>query len=98
MSKQEARLFIARYVSGSYSSGERGNFLKWLEEASARDLDEIVDQFEALEEEWPLADGPSSLWMDQLEGKLDESGRKRKVTPLIAPVKRMRPKRFMNWA
>ncbi|HZE83910.1 MAG TPA: FecR domain-containing protein, partial [Puia sp.] len=89
MSKQEARLFIARYVSGSYSSGERGNFLKWLEEASVRDLDDIVDQFEALEEEWPLADGPSSLWMVELEGKLDESGRKRKVAPLII----MRPKR-----
>jgi ferric-dicitrate binding protein FerR (iron transport regulator) len=92
MNTEEARLYIARYVSGEISPGERGAFVQWLEQASVVELEKITDQFEALEEQWPLVvEEPSSIWVDQLEEKLDKADHDAKK----APVKKMRPGRFV---
>ncbi|HMH20300.1 MAG TPA: FecR domain-containing protein [Puia sp.] len=94
MSKQEARLFIARYVSGTSSPEEREDFLKWLEGATIRDLDEITDHFEALEGKWPLGEEPDSIWVDQLEGRLDKADQGAK----LAPIKKIGSGRFIKRA
>ena len=94
MSIQEVRLFIVRFVSGEITPAERGVFLKWMEGASVDDLRDVAEQFEALEDQWSLGEGPNSVWMEQLEEKLDSSD----TGAGMAPVKRMRPKRFIGRA
>lgn len=77
MNLNDARIFIARFTTGDHSPEEHAAFLRWLEGASANDLNIIADEHEALQAQWSLSsDGPSSVWIEQLERKLDRSGMK----------------------
>jgi len=74
MNVQEAKQFVARFVTGGYTPEEYAAFLRWLKGATAEELNIIADEHEAMHEGWPLTSGgPSSQWVAQLERKLDES-------------------------
>src|SRR5258708_19112544 len=80
MNLKDARIFVARFVTGDYSPEEHAAFLRWLEGASADDLGVIANEYEALQEQGTLSvAGPSSAWIEQLEHKLDRSGTKSKT-------------------
>jgi len=85
MTIKEARLFVTRFIAGDYTPEEHGAFLKWMEGASFDDLESIATEFEGSHESWPLAAGPSSAWIEQLEQKLDSVDKMKRE----APVKRM---------
>jgi ferric-dicitrate binding protein FerR (iron transport regulator) len=93
MNTQEARTFIARFVSGGYTPGEYEAFLRWLDEAPTDEIDAVMVAYEALQELWPVASGPSSIWIDRMEQKLDIEDAKGGLAPvrrigLRKPVKR----------
>ena len=72
MSLQEARQFVAHFVKGDYTPDEYATFLRWLRDATVDEMNAIADEHEALHESWALpAEGPSPLWIAELEGKLD---------------------------
>jgi ferric-dicitrate binding protein FerR (iron transport regulator) len=74
MNLQEAKHFVALFVTGGYTPEEYAAFLRWLKGATAEELNMIADEHEAMHEGWPLSSGgPSSQWVAQLERKLDES-------------------------
>jgi ferric-dicitrate binding protein FerR (iron transport regulator) len=77
MITKEAQLFIARFASGEFTAEEHRAFLKWLETASAEDLEAIADEYESVEEDAvPAMAGPGEAWIEQLEQKLDLADRK----------------------
>jgi ferric-dicitrate binding protein FerR (iron transport regulator) len=76
MSLQEAKQFVAHFVAGNYTPAAYATFLQWLRTATVDEMNAIADEHEALHESWPLlVDGPSSsptsLWVAELEEKLD---------------------------
>ena len=72
MSLQEAKQFVAQFVTGEYTPEEKAAFMQWLSGATVAELNIIADEHEALHDSWPLTtDGPSSEWVDGLEQKLD---------------------------
>ncbi len=72
MNIQEARPFVANFVSGDYDPRSYETFLEWVEDASAEELDLITREYEAMHADWDLGEGPSATWMRQLEEKLDQ--------------------------
>jgi ferric-dicitrate binding protein FerR (iron transport regulator) len=73
MNLQEAKKFVALFVTGGYTPDEYAAFLRWLKGATEEELNIIADEHEAMHEGWPLSSGgPSSEWVAQLERKLDE--------------------------
>ena len=72
MSLQEAKQFVAHFVTGDYTPEEKAAFMQWLSGATVAELNIIADEHEALHDSWPLStDGPSSEWVTKLEQKLD---------------------------
>jgi len=76
MSLQEAKQFVAHFATGDYTPAAYATFLQWLRAATVDELNTIADEHEALHERWPVpVDGPSSsptsLWVAELEEKLD---------------------------
>jgi ferric-dicitrate binding protein FerR (iron transport regulator) len=72
MSLQEAKHFVAQFVTGEYTPEEKAAFMQWLSGATVAELNIIADEHEALHDSWPLTtDGPSSEWVGRLEQKLD---------------------------
>lgn len=72
MSLQEAKQFVAQFVTGEYTPEEKAAFMQWLSGATVAELNIIADEHEALHDSWPLTtDGPSSEWVEKLEEKLD---------------------------
>ncbi len=72
MNLQEAKNFVAHFVTGDYTPEEYASFLGWLRGASLDELNAIADEHEALHESWSLPVGaPSPEWVAMLEGKLD---------------------------
>jgi ferric-dicitrate binding protein FerR (iron transport regulator) len=72
MSLQEAKQFVAHFVTGEYTPEEKAAFMQWLSGATVAELNIIADEHEALHDSWPLTtDGPSSKWVERLEEKLD---------------------------
>ena len=83
MSLQEAKQFVAHFVSGDYTPEEYATFLGWLRGATFEELNVIADEHESLHESWSLpVSEPSPEWVMMLEGKLDELGRKEYETPI----------------
>src|ERR1700748_2145232 len=83
MSLQEAKQFVAHFVSGDYAPEEYATFLQWLRGASVVELNAIADEHEALHERWEMpVSGPSSEWIAMLEGKLDELGEEKDEVPV----------------
>ena len=83
MSLQEAKQFVAHFVSGDYTPEEYATFLQWLRGASFDELNEIADEHEALHERWSLpVSAPSPEWVAMLEGKLDELGKEADEVPV----------------
>ena len=77
MSLQEAKQFVAHFVTGDYTPEDYATFLQWLRSATVDELNAIADEHEALYESWSLpAGGPSSAWVAELEEKLDVVSRK----------------------
>jgi len=85
----EARQFVAKFVSGEYDPEEYAAFLQWLEkDATIDELGNIADEHEALYEKWSLPTiGPTAEWVDQLEKRLDHMDQEGEQ----APVKRLYP-------
>ena len=84
MSLQEAKQFVAHFVSGDYTPEEYATFLQWLRGATFDELNVIADEHESLHEGWPLpASGPSPEWVAMLEGKLDELSREEYEMPVM---------------
>jgi ferric-dicitrate binding protein FerR (iron transport regulator) len=72
MSLQEAKQFVAHFVTGDYTPEEKAAFMQWLSGATVAELNIIADEHEALHDSWPLTtDEPSSEWVARLEQKLD---------------------------
>jgi ferric-dicitrate binding protein FerR (iron transport regulator) len=94
MNVKEAKLFVARFVTGDHTPEEYAAFLQWLEGASSDELGVIADEHEALQEHWLLSTaGPSSEWVEQLEQKLDRTdGKKRQ-----AVIRNMYARRGFRW-
>ncbi|MBS1663904.1 MAG: FecR domain-containing protein [Bacteroidetes bacterium] len=87
MNLQEARQFVARFITGEYAPEEYEAFLKWLRKANNDELNEIADEYESKEDLWDtLAVTPSTEWVSRLEQKLDDSGG--------GVVRRMNPERI----
>jgi transmembrane sensor len=88
MNLQEAKQFVAHFITGKYTPEEYAIFLQWLKEATTKELNAIADEHEALHERWSLPSaGPSPEWIARLEQKLDESEK----ASTEVPVKRMFP-------
>ena len=84
MSLQEAKQFVAHFVSGDYTPEEYATFLQWLRGATFDELNVIADEHESLHESWSLpVSEPSPEWVAMLEGKLDELSREEYETPVI---------------
>ena len=93
MSLQEAKQFVAHFVTGDYTPEEYATFLQWLRAATVDEMNAIADEHEALHESWPLlVDGPSSLptslWVAELEEKLDAVSND-EVLREVVPVRRL---------
>jgi len=87
MSLQEARQFVAHFVTGDYTPEGYATFLQWLRSATVDELNVIADEHEALHKSWSLpVAGPSSSWVAELEEKLDVVSRE---MPAEAPVRRI---------
>jgi ferric-dicitrate binding protein FerR (iron transport regulator) len=72
MSLQEAKQFVAHFVTGDYTPAAYATFLQWLRGATVDEMNAIADEHEALHESWPMAaGGPSSLWVAALEKRLE---------------------------
>jgi ferric-dicitrate binding protein FerR (iron transport regulator) len=72
MSLQEAKQFVAHFVTGDYTPAAYATFLQWLRGATVDEMNAIAEEHEALHESWPMAaGGPSSLWVAELEKRLD---------------------------
>jgi ferric-dicitrate binding protein FerR (iron transport regulator) len=83
MSLQEAKYFVAHFVSGDYTPEEYATFLLWLRGATFDELNAIADEHEALHKSWSLAEtAPSPEWVEMLEGKLDELADREDETPV----------------
>ena len=83
MSLQEAKLFVAHFVSGDYTPEEYATFLRWLRGATFDELSAIAEEHEALHERWSLPEtAPSPVWVEMLEGKLDELADRKDETPV----------------
>ena len=93
MSLQEARQFVAHFVTGDYTPEEFETFLQWLREATLDEMNVIADEHEALHESWLLtSDGPSPVWVAGLEEKLDAAGEQEETEDLESedlPVRRI---------
>lgn len=85
MSLQEAKQFVAHFVSGDYTPEEYAAFLQWLRGARVDELNAIADEHEALHDSWPLTSAtPSPEWVAMLEGKLDEVAEEVDETPVVS--------------
>jgi ferric-dicitrate binding protein FerR (iron transport regulator) len=85
MSLQEAKQFVAQFVTGDYTPAAYATFLLWLREATVDELNVIADGHEALHESWLLAPGgPTPLWVAELEQKLDAAVERREEAPVRA--------------
>jgi ferric-dicitrate binding protein FerR (iron transport regulator) len=83
MSLQEAKKFVAQFVSGDYTPEEYAAFMQWLRGADLEALNAIADEHEALHDRWSLpVTQPSPEWIAMLEGKLDELGKEEIETPV----------------
>lgn len=90
MNLQEARQFVARFITGDYTPQEYEAFLKWLRKANNDELNEIADEYESKQDLWDvLAVTPSSEWINRLEQKLDGAERG-------GVVRRMNPERYVR--
>ena len=93
MSLQEAKQFVAHFVTGDYTPEEFETFLQWLRKATIDEMNVIADEHEALHERWPLtADGPTPVWVAGLEEKLDAAGEQEEESEDLAkdlPVRRI---------
>ena len=94
MSLQEARQFVAHFVTGDYTPAAYATFLEWLRTATVDELNAIADEHEALYERWPLPAGgssaaPTSLWVAELEEKLDAVSREMLERGEGVPVRSM---------
>ncbi len=91
MSLQEAKQFVAHFVTGDYTPEEYATFLRWLKGATEEELNAIADEHEASQEQWvDLSAQPSPEWVARLEQKLN-SAKEGEV-----PVRRMSPGRFIR--
>lgn len=87
MSLEEAKQFVAHFVTGDYTPAAYATFLQWLRSATVDELNVIADEYEALHESWSLpVGGPSSSWVAELEGKLDVVSKE--ILPRV-PVRKM---------
>lgn len=94
MSLQEAKQFVAQFVTGDYTPEGYATFLQWLRVATVDEMNVIADEHEALHESWLLAPGgPTPLWVAELEQKLDAAVERREE----APVRAMRFPRRRVW-
>jgi ferric-dicitrate binding protein FerR (iron transport regulator) len=94
MSLREAKQFVAHFVTGDYTPEGYATFLQWLRAATMDELNAIADEHEALHVHWPLpVDGPSSsptsLWVAELEEKLDVVSREMQEQGEGIPVRSM---------
>ena len=71
MSLQEAREFVANFVTGGYTPEEYAAFLRYVKGATEEELTIIADTHEAMQENWVMSEGPSAEWIMQLERRLD---------------------------
>ncbi|HWK03374.1 MAG TPA: FecR domain-containing protein [Puia sp.] len=97
MNLNDAKIFVARFITGDHSPGEHAGFLRWLEGASTDDLGVIADEHEALQEQWSLPAGPSSAWVEQLESKLDRAEAKSRTREGQAIVRKFYAGRKFKW-
>lgn len=96
MSLLEAKQFVAHFVTGDYTPEEYATFLQWLRAATVDELNAIADVHEALHESWSLPAGgpsssPTSLWIAELEEKLDVVSRETLERGGGVPVRRIGP-------
>jgi ferric-dicitrate binding protein FerR (iron transport regulator) len=88
MSLEEAKQFVAHFVTGDYTPDEYATFLQWLRAATVDEMNAIADEHEALHESWPLlVHGPSRAWVAGLEEKLDAVSRE--LPEEVVPVRRI---------
>src|ERR1700761_764910 len=74
MSLQEAKQFVAHFVTGAYTPEEHADFLQWLNGATADELQTIAVEHEGAYDRWVIpSDGPSQEWAAQLERKLESA-------------------------
>lgn len=100
MSLQEAKQFVANFVTGDYTPEEKAAFMRWLSGATVAELNIIADEHEALHESWPLTiDGPSSEWVVKMERKLDVAVEKTEdeEEAVVVPMGRIRHMRARIW-
>jgi FecR protein len=71
MSLQEAREFVARFVTGGYTPEEYAAFQRFVRGTTEEELIIIADTHEAMQANWVLGAGPSTEWIMQLERRLD---------------------------
>ncbi|GGA92162.1 FecR domain-containing protein [Puia dinghuensis] len=93
MNLQEAKQFVAQFVTGDYNPEQYAAFLQWLRGATVSELNAIADEHESLHESWDLAGLlPAENWVAELESKLDGVVERREGTP----VREMARSRFAH--
>jgi len=76
MNIMEAKVFVSRFVSGDYTPEEYEAFLRWVDEAPLKELEQVITGYEGLSEKWLLGTPVSAGWIDQMESKLDKADAK----------------------
>src|SRR5579872_1580427 len=72
MTLQDAKKFVARFVTGKNGPEEAATFLTWLRGSTVAEWNSVADEHEALVERWPVAAiTPSAEWIGGLERRLD---------------------------
>ncbi len=97
MSLEDAKQFVARFVTGDFSPEEKRDFLRWLIEAKENEMEVVADLYEFKEPEWVfVAQRPSESWIASLESKLDKASRK-EAEALVIPLDTRRRVRRRVW-
>jgi ferric-dicitrate binding protein FerR (iron transport regulator) len=72
MTLQEAKKFVARFVTREYGPDEQATFQIWLNGATVDEWNQVADEHEALIERWPIVGiAPSAEWISGMESRLD---------------------------
>lgn len=95
MNLNDAKQFVAHFITGEYDPEEYEVFLQWLKWATTDELNAIADEHEALQERWSLSsEVPSPEWIAQLEQKLD---RPKEAEVPVVPMYSGRSVRRRTW-
>ncbi|WEK33796.1 MAG: FecR domain-containing protein [Candidatus Pseudobacter hemicellulosilyticus] len=95
MNSQEAQIFVTRFVQGNFSREDHQSFLEWIKGAPVDQIEALAREYETVEMPGLSTAGPSALWKQQLEQRIDALEAAGRVVPM---QRRPAIRRWIQWA